>query len=230
MSLVTALREQLKDPNDKEQQKQREQLDFLLNTAKTKMALYKTELERMFLDPEAVGAVQIVGKRALNYYQEYRANVSSSIDSEITQVIDQFFTGSKDGIKEGFKTLIQIGLKTLLGDSSSGEQEVQQFYVVEEHNAIIRVDVKFWRYNFSATGIISSCQNAFCYLFCKSVVDHTKLTADEFVYLLSEQLQDNIELVTKYIDELKKAWGKVANQNTNEVLQNYIKNSNLDLV
>jgi hypothetical protein len=66
-----------------------------------------------------------------------------------------------------------------------------------EHNAI----------NFSDKSIIGTIQNAICYVFCKSVVDHTKVSIDVLTYLYSSQLAgDKEDAVQGYIAELRKIW------------------------
>ena len=226
MILVTAQLDQL-DPNDKEQQKQREQLDFLLTMAQAKMAVYKAQLEKMFLDQKAVGSVPIVGNEALMYFEGYHANVSQQADQGIQKAINQFFTGSSDGIKSVFQELIKVNLNVLLGNTSTGELEAHQYYVIPEHNSIIRVDVKFWRYNFSSTGIIANCQNVFCYVFCKSVVDHTKLNIDEYIPLLFSEMGDNMNNLTKYSDEIRRILTGLRNQNSQDAYSNYVAASGL---
>lgn len=110
-------------------------------------------------------------------------------------------------MKKGLQSLISVGLQTILGDTSMGQNEQIQTFVTMEHNAIIRVDTKVWRYNFSDHSIIGTIQNALCYVFCKSVVDHTKVSLDVLTYLISQQAGDNQQAVQAYIKELKEIWG-----------------------
>jgi hypothetical protein len=57
-----------------------------------------------------------------------------------------------------------------------------------------------------------------CYVFCKGVVDHTKLTEDEFTYLLSEHAGDVAKDVIAYINELKSIWSALKSKPVNEVV------------
>ena len=56
-----------------------------------------------------------------------------------------------------------------------GESNDHKYFVVIHNNCLIRLDVAIWRYNFSNANVIFNVDNAFCYLFCMSVVDHTKV-------------------------------------------------------
>lgn len=74
------------------------------------------------------------------------------------------------------------------------------------NNSIVRVDVCIWRYNFTSSGIMANAENVFCYLFCLSVVDRTKVTLDEIMFLISETVGGDLEAVTPYVQKLSKAW------------------------
>jgi hypothetical protein len=93
-----------------------------------------------------------------------------------------------------------------LGNASIGECEDKQFFIIPQHNAIIRIDTKCWRYNFSSKGIITESENIFCYLCCKSIVDHTALDDDEFTFYLSQAAGDDPDKVIAYTNKLKEIW------------------------
>jgi hypothetical protein len=184
---------------------QREQLQILLRAAEGKLSVFQTEIDDMFRFPEKLGIIQVVGNRSIATYREYRANISEGVDKEINFIIDSFFKGTS-GIKDGFRELIKVGLNTILGQETIGEWEQQWFTVVPDNNALVRADVKCWRWNFTSEGVISKCKNAFAFIIVKSIVDHRKLTVDELVYFLSESVGGNIEQLEKYIEQLQRLW------------------------
>ena len=183
----------------------REQLQVLLVAAEGKLTEYKSEIDDMFRFPEKLGIVQIVGNRSVASYNEYRANITEGVDEQINSIIDSFFSGA-GGIKDGFRSLIKVGLNTILGNQTIGQWEQQWFTVVPDNNALVRVDVKCWRWNFTSEGVISRCKNVFAFLIVKSIVDHRKLTLDELVYFLSESVGGDIEKVETYIEQLRRLW------------------------
>ncbi len=199
MAQIRALIDQSNEP------KAREQLQILLVAAEGKLAKYQAEIDDMFRFPEKLGIVQIVGTRAIASYNEYRADITEGVDEQINFVIDSFFKGA-GGIKDGFRALIKVGLNTILGNQTIGQWEQQWFTVVPDNNALVRVDVKCWRWNFSSQGVISTTKNVFAFTIVKSVVDHRKLTLDELVYFLSESVGGDIEQVEAYIAQLKRLW------------------------
>lgn len=217
---MSFIKDLIDEQEKKKEQALKEQLEFLLTAARAKLQVYETALDNMFLNPAAQGAIQIVGERAMATFKEYQANVQENSDKQVGKVIDNFFSGN---IKEGFKEVVKIGMNQILGNAQIGEQEFDDFFVTSEHNAIIRVDVKCWRYNFSSTGIIGNVQNAFCYVFCKSVVDHTKVSVDEYLYLLSAQLGDNLNKVESYLNELRSAWRAIDGTKPEVVQASYMR-------
>lgn len=195
----------------------KEQLQFLISAAQGKLNEQKEKLEKVFLNPSAEEKIRVIPDTQIRWYDEYRCNVKQGASDAVDKVVDNFFSGEK-GLIDGFKGLVKVGLSTILGNESAGEFQ-QNFYVVAmEHNAIIRVDIATWRYNYSSEGIIGKVKDVMCSSFCKSVVDHTKVRLDTLVYLISEQAGDDFDSVKKYIDKLKSIWELLKSQTTLEVM------------
>lgn len=186
----------------------REQFTFLQKMAKAKSETFENELKLM-LSSDSIGQVEIVGKRAFRYYNSQHVNISKSCDEAITSAIDDFFKG-KDGVKDGFQKIVKQGISGLIGDTSIGENEEHMFFVYPENNAVVRVDVKAYKYTFSSKGILAKdVENVFVYTMAKSIVDHTKLTQDELLYMVTEMAgAENADLavVKEFIGELKECW------------------------
>lgn len=196
----------------------REQLQFLITAAKGKLETQKEKLEKIFLNPSAEEKIRVIPDTEIKWYDEYRCNVKKGASDSINEVVDQFFSGSA-GLKDGLKSLVKTGLATVLGCETAGEQEENFYVVYMEHNAIIRVDISVWRYNYSSEGIIGKVKDAFCCTFCKSVVDHTKVRLDTLVYLISEVAGD--EHVVEYIKKLREIWSLLEQEDPKDVLARY---------
>ncbi|KAG9123997.1 hypothetical protein FRC07_013253 [Ceratobasidium sp. 392] len=192
----------------------KEQLQFLVNAATERLDRYQTELEDAFADPSLIQRRSVPGKRALRWVREYTVGVSDKPADNVSNAVNSFFgiATAKDGEKtdkvvEGFKSVVTAALDAFLGNSQAGEHEEQKFFVFVQHNAIIRIDVKLWRYNFTSKGVMAEENDVLCYIICSSVVDRTALTHDEMIYLLSEHAgDDNVEA---YVDDLAKIWKKM---------------------
>ncbi|CCA67373.1 hypothetical protein PIIN_01204 [Serendipita indica DSM 11827] len=201
----------------------KEQLAFLVKAVSAKLDKYESDLHEMFEEPETVEKKMVPGIRALRWEREYRVG-----EEGISEAVNDFFgedTKSPSNPRAGFKVntyslmkppffellkkLINIALSSILGNNQAGEIEEQKFFIYVEHNAVIRIDMKMWKYNFSSSDIIAEQQNVFGYILCTSVVDTSTLKIDELVYLLSEYRGDAD--VEAYMDKLIAIWTKMDN-------------------
>lgn len=198
-----------------DEQRMREQFTFLQKMAEAKSETFETEL-KMMLSSETISKVEIVGKRAFRYYNSQHVNISENCDDAITGAIDDFFQG-KDGVKDGFQKIVKQGISGLIGNKSIGEKVEHMFFVYPENNAIVRVDVKAYKYTFSKKGILAKdVENVFVYTMAKSIVDHTTLSQDELLYMVTEMAgAENADLavVKQFIGELKECWKMLESSN-----------------
>ncbi|KAG8925229.1 hypothetical protein FRC02_009820 [Tulasnella sp. 418] len=207
---VSAFRESILSSEKKNKEEIKQQLDFLVKAVESKLDAYQSALEDMFQDPNSVSSKQIPGIRAVRYERGYRVSVSKNAQEGIGEVVDAFFGAAETGMKgvvDGFKKVVGTALNAILGNDQAGQQEDQKFFVFMKNNAIIRIDIKMWRYNFSGKGVMAESENVFCYVFCLSVVDHYKLTLDELTFLFTEFAGD--AQVEAYIDHLCNIWRKI---------------------
>jgi hypothetical protein len=133
----------------------------------------------------------------------------------LDDIIDVFFsagvsvtdTKQKTTILEGFKKHVRSSLHYILENTNAGEQEDERFFVFVQHNAIIRIDIRIWRYNFNSEFVMAKAEDVLAYVFCVSVVNHMDLSVDELTYLLSEHAGDGD--VKAYVDYLLSVWKKI---------------------
>lgn len=190
-------------------QEQKEKFTFLQKMAEAKCAEFKNDLIQMLTGADRE-KYEIVGDRVINYYSGQHIDITQECDGAISNAVDQFFEG-KDGIKSGFQSLIKSALNTMMGNTTIGEHQENMFFIYPEHNAIIRMDVKTYKYSFSKSGIIANCENIFCYTMAKSIVDHTKMSKDEIVYFVTKMCKQGKEKVDKetiqeFLSELVDIW------------------------
>ncbi|KAG8950272.1 hypothetical protein FRC04_007906 [Tulasnella sp. 424] len=200
----------------------KEQLEFLVCMANNRLDRYQSELEAMFLDKNSVRNRQVPGGRALRFYRGYRIAVTSEAASGIKDIVNAFFGVSEDGqstgedaksrLVDGLSKTILTGLEAFLGNVSAGEQSEDKFFVFIQNNAVMRIDLRVWRYNFSNKEVFAEAENVLAYVFCLSVVDHRALTKDELLYLLTECGGGND--IDK--SELTTLWQSLHNGSSNE--------------
>ncbi|MGW0522109.1 hypothetical protein [Crossiella sp. NPDC003009] len=206
MGIVSAIRDQIEKMGpDKEQLN--EQLTFLVDIAKTQGSLQKSEIELDLADQK-----DVIGSRH-SFRSSMRVDVHKGADDGINQAVDTFFGGADGAAKKGIHHLVSTAVSTILGNATLGQVEEKGFMIALEHNAIVRVNYALWRYNFSSKSIIANCENAFVFTFCKNIYDHTKVSVDELVYDVSEQMGDAGDVVKGYIKELRGIYDMVAGSN-----------------
>lgn len=133
--------------------------------------------------------------------------------------IDMFFNCGNN-VKQGFQKIVKVALEALIGNTAMGEHEEKMFFIYPENFAIVRVDVKCYKYCFSSSGVIAKTENVFCYIMAKSIVNYTKITIDELLYMVTEMIgSDNLDEVEEFVNQLKKVWNLLEDKTLNEVLQ-----------
>ncbi|OAA68210.1 hypothetical protein SPI_00405 [Niveomyces insectorum RCEF 264] len=205
--------------NSKEKEAQaKEQLEIMMKLADARLDTFQAKLNTMFLDKESAQKTSVPGKRAMRFERHVSVDTETTPGAGVEAAVDAFFGASKtgtDGVLEGFKNVVKTGLSAILGDCSAGESYDEKFFVCIKHNAIIRVDMYTYKYNFSNEGVISTHKNILAYILCISVVDHRDVTVDELIYLASEFAGDGnvgpnsgYEL---YLEGLMKTWNALVN-------------------
>lgn len=205
---------------DEEAQKKKEQFAFLQKMAQAKCAEFKADLEKGALGEK--NAIEIGGGRYFKYYSGQHVDLHSGANERINESIDSFFKG-KEGLKDGFRNLISGALEVLINDTTIGEKQEDMFFVFPENNAIVRLDVKTYKYNFSRKGLVAECENVFCYTMAKSIIDHKTLNLDELLYFISDMsgADGNIKAVNQFVDEITSLWAKLEDKSTRQVSRDY---------
>ena len=200
---------------------EKESLEFLQDAASSKMKLFHMELENMFLNPRTAGKVPIIGDRAVRYQEDYRVDVTEDDIQPIADSIVSFSYGSSDSEKNRFQSLTAQSLKNVLSDTSAGKQETRASYVVLEYNTLVRMDARFWKFNFSQEGVLGNHKNAFCYLVAKSVIDPKKMTLNDLIDLVSDEVSDfSLE---DFTSEAQAIWEQAQTLNEDTIYLEYLK-------
>lgn len=194
-SISKMLKEVSGAPEDEREQKER--LELLLKLAQSKIQTYKDRIEMNFSNPGAIEKLQIPGIRAMRYIEQYHIAAAEGLNQKIADhmdaAIDAFFSIGGDGstkkaVQGGVKSLISAALDGFIGSTEAGESEEQIFVVIPENNAFVRADIACWKYHFEQHKFINQTDTAIAYVLCKSVVDHTKISLDELIYLATDAL------------------------------------------
>lgn len=185
----------------------KERLELLKNAAIANLKLAEDSIaEDLSGNGGGVHKLFIVPDTVMDFQQGYTISSGETMDEGLSTAIDQFFSGDT---KDGFKTVVKAGLSALFADTTAGETEKRYYFVAMEHNAFIRVDLSIWKYFFSQKSIQDNVQQAFCYTFCKSIIDHKKVSEDTLIYLVSSYMGDDLDKVNGYIDAMRALYSKL---------------------
>ncbi|GAA2368242.1 hypothetical protein Cme02nite_27680 [Catellatospora methionotrophica] len=201
--------------SDEKALQSKERLELLRNAAEAHLQLAEDRLSAMLLGTGGgISSLFIVPGSVQNFQQGYTITTGEKAAAGIDTAVDQFFTGK---YKDGFKTVVHSAIDVLFSDTTTGETKKDFYFVTMEHNAFIRVDVAFWKYYFTQKSITDTAEQAFCYTFVKSVVDHRKVPLDTIVFLVSSSVGDDLAKVQEYLDEMRKLYADLSEHDPAEV-------------
>ncbi|KAL8785472.1 MAG: hypothetical protein Q9195_008615 [Heterodermia aff. obscurata] len=219
---ISTARDALKEDDEAAQTKAKQDLDILQKMVDAVLDRYDANLNEKFLNPDGTSKSEVPGIRALRRARFSTAEVSEKPAEGIDSAINSFFGAASGGgdtksqVLDGFKKTVGSALNAFLGNTSAGQKEETKYFVYMHHNAIVRLDVKLWRWNFEGKGFSDKYMSVLGYVICLSVVDVKVLKTSEFVYLVSEYAGDSSSEVTKYCDEMGKMYAAVRKVKTGQ--------------
>ncbi|AJX19288.1 hypothetical protein [Burkholderia pseudomallei] len=203
--------------SDEKAMQTRERLELLKSAAKANLKLAEDRLSEMLRGKGGgIADLFIIPNSVQEFEHGYICSSAEKIEVGISNSVDKFFSGD---YKDGFKTILKTALGTFFADTTSGEQIQDHYFVTMEYNAFIRVDVSVWKYYFAQKGISETVQQAFCYTFCKSIIDHKKVPVDTMIYIVSRQMKGDISKIQNFIDAIHKLYKDLGSQEPTSVAE-----------
>ncbi|BCJ68041.1 hypothetical protein [Polymorphospora rubra] len=188
----------------------KERLEFIRSAAEAHLQLAEDRIGAMLHGTGGgISDLFIVPGSVQNFQQGYTVSSGEAATAGIDAAVDQFFSGQ---YKDGLKTVVHSAIDTLFSDTTAGETKRDFYFVTMEHNAFVRVDVSFWKYYFSQKSITDTVEQAFCYTFVKSVVDHKKVPLDTMIYLISQYVGDDLAKVHDFLQGMRELYEDLSNQ------------------
>ena len=146
--------------------------------------------------------------------EKYSVSVSNVPDEDITKSIKDMFGGN---IIQGLVSLIGVALNQFLGNTQAGASEQNDYHIVFSNNTLMRIDVMFYKYEFSSKGVKDELQNGFCYCTQAAVLDLKKVSLEVLLYELTRSIgQKNIPEAVKQL-RLMAEFGEKLYQAVNEL-------------
>ncbi|RSL86022.1 hypothetical protein BHE90_015678 [Fusarium euwallaceae] len=208
---ITTVRGSLKLADEEARTKAEQDLDVLAQLCRSSLDEFEAKVDAKFLNPDTTQKIDVPGIRALRKTRYSNVIVKDAVEpnKSVGDAVDDFLsTGTKteDAVKEGFKKVVTSALRPFMERTEVGQHKEEKYFIYVMHNAVIRLDVMLWRWNFTSKGFSNIYESALGYLICTSVVDVTALKTSEFVFLISEYAGDEEEEVVKYTQRMEKIY------------------------
>ena len=208
---ISTVRKTLKEQNEEDRKDREQQLQIL-----EKMIEGKLENARYQIIGGERGDLMIHGGTIVELHRQINISVTEGgqdIAEAVNSTLDSFFSGDiMGGIKNGLKQIVKVGADAILGNSSAGEYEHEDMFIVWSNNALLRCDAYYYKFNFSSQGVIKATEGATGVLLVKRVLDVSKTNPQVLCWAISSmaaRIRESNQ-ATAYIDKAMKIVEKVA--------------------
>ncbi len=176
---IAAARTQALAADQAEKAKMQEQLQILEKMLTSHLSKEMTDILAGERNDQEIHTGTVV-----QFHQQINIKMSSKEDQKISDSIHDFFSGD---IMGGLEDLIEVGAQEVLGNSCMGEYETSDMFIVWNSNALLRCDAYYYRWNFSAKGVIDEAEGCVGVLLVKRVINVTKTDPQVLCWAISEQ-------------------------------------------
>ena len=200
----STIREEL-DPSDEERTKQEERLNLLEMMVTSRLDIAKQNILNGGRNDQQIHAGTIV-----EHTQQVNVTLSNKTSPDLQDAITDFLGATKDSVLSGFANIIKGGVDAVLGNSSMGQHEGTNMFIVWTDNALLRLDAYFYRWNFTSSQVITDVEGASGVIMMKRVIDLTKTDPQVLTWAISRQAQflekkeDAGKMIDKAIAIIKK--------------------------
>ena len=200
---ISKVREEATKADEMEKNKMEERLHILEKMVEGRIASEKTSiLDGERNDQEIHSGTIVQTHKQINIWQ------SEKESQQIKDAISDFFSGDLIG---GLEKVVQLGAEAVLGNTSMGEYETSDMFIVWSSDALLRCDAYYYRWNFVAKGVIDEAEGVVGTLLIKRVIDLTKTDPQVLTWAIANQANKSGESedASQMIDDAMKVLDKV---------------------
>ncbi|CAG8514238.1 9024_t:CDS:2 [Paraglomus brasilianum] len=138
-------------------------------------------LEHELLNPPSNNHMVRIGT-VVDRVEDIHVNASINSDElskQINKTLDSLFSGD---IGAALKMAVLTTVKTFIGRSEVGDSHLRDYHVFVQDNALVRLDVMLYKYNFSSDNVLRSVNTVNAFLLYKSIINHEEVSRDLMVY------------------------------------------------
>ena len=200
---ISKLRKQI-DQSDKERHLKEERMNILEKMLKSHLDTAKQEMLHGQRNDQEIHTGTIV-----EFTQQASLELTSQPSPDLEDAIDAFFGGH---LISGFSKIIKVGVEAVLGNSSMGQHEATNMFIIWTENALLRLDGYYYRWNFSSQGVIDNVEGASGVIMMKRVIDLTTTDPQVLTWAITRQANvlDQPDQANKMIDDAISVITKVA--------------------
>ena len=199
---ISAVRKQI-DHSDENREAMEQRLSIL-----EKMVNYHLDTAKMSMLSGGRGDQEIHTGTVVEFRKQVNVSLSKGGahgENSIEGMIKDFFGGQ---IMGGVEKLLLGGVETILGNATMGEHEDTSMYIVWSNNALLRLDLYLYRWNFSSKEVIQDVEGVTGVLAMTRVINLTKTDPQVLTWAISTQAHcagdDANDLIDDAVGVIKK--------------------------
>ncbi|GFM56071.1 hypothetical protein PSCICF_22490 [Pseudomonas cichorii] len=147
----------------------------------------------------------------ISQHSEVHAHTSTATDDHIIETIQgslkNFVAGGSENVITGISALLQDALKTFFGESFADSKLQDDYLVMADGAALVRIDYRMWYYTVHAQSLQKSIERIVVMTAVKSAVDVVKIDLNTFICLYQEKL-NKAALITREKEKEDKKKGE----------------------
>lgn len=181
-SELSAVRQTIKEPEKAAQEEMEQRLRILEKMINLRLQNETSNILAGKKNDQEIDTGTIVA-----IHRQIYIKASGTPDTDpVAKAIKDFFSG-ESGVMSGLKAIIKLGADVILGNTSIGEYESSDMFIVWSNNALLRCDTYYYRWNFVSEGVISVAEGVSGCLLVKRVIDLTKTDPQVLTWAITEQ-------------------------------------------
>eukprot|EP00731_Ephydatia_muelleri_P038189 Em0675g2a len=127
-------------------------------------------------------------------YQQMYVTDSRKLSNEIEKTVDSLFSGD---FLDALKNAATVALNEICGNTSIGEYEQSEMFIVWQNHALLRLDIYLYRWNFSSKGVITEAEGVLGVLMVQRVMNIAKVDPQVITWAICSGSSDEVAIKKK---------------------------------
>ena len=163
---ISSLRKEI-DQSKGEKETMQERLNILEKVVNYQLDSAKNEM----LNGDKNADQEIDTGTVVEFSRQVNISMTGKPSDDLEEAIKDFLG---DSTEEGFEKVVSVEADAVLGNSSMGEHEGYNMFIVWSDNVQLRLDAYYYRWNFSSNEVIQEVDGVSGSIVIKRVIDLTQ--------------------------------------------------------